>query len=240
MPINFVAASSHWLNMQANPTGAQNRSRFTLGSWFIGDLSQTSNLIGFSTNNGGVPTSNTRAAVLIKAASPVDGLESQTRAPDSGARVDGDGNPNDVLPNFWHLCGCAVDVANDFCELLHDEFSSGTPVVAYTNAATDNTASACGAIGAEENGSTNFLDGRMDHQMVWSELKTEDDFATMWHTHGACVAYFGLQNRWLLSGPPGSAAGTITDHGPLQQNLTAQGGCLFAEQDFLQPRRRAP
>lgn len=229
MAIDFEAANSSRLTFPtgaSGPTQGQNRGAFSIGAFIIPETITNANIVGVSTNNGGVPTTNTRASLKTSGGGAI---ENNTRAPDGGGQVQALGTAGALVAGAFHHIMAAIDVANDVADLFLDGTLDSSPAVAYTNAATDNTVSASGAVACEEDGASSpFWDGVLMDIMFYSVQKTREQERTIFATRGMSVPYFGLLSRWQMKETaPGTTlaatAGLVKDCGPTQMNLTAAG-----------------
>lgn len=230
MAIDFESSNSSRLTFPtgaSGPTQFQNRGAMSIACWFTPESIVNATLIGVSTNNGGVPTTNTR--FNLKIASANSSLECNARAPDSGGQVTAVGTNNAVAAGARaHLC-TAVDVAGDVDNLYVNGALNSSPAVAYTNAATDNTVSASGAMASEEDGSTSpFQDGVMMDALLYSRQLNANEVQTINGTKGMSIPYFGLRSRYQFKeDAPGvtlpATAGFVRDCGVTMMNLTAAG-----------------
>lgn len=230
MAIDFESGNSSRLTFPtggSGPTQAQNRGALSIAAWFTPESIVNATIVGVSTNNGGVPTTNTRANLKINAANST--LECNIRAPDSGGQVAATGTANAVAAGTRAHLATAVDVAGDQDNLYVDGILDSSPAVAYTNAATDNTVSASGAVGCEENGSSSpFQDGIIMDILFYSRQLTANEVLTIYSTRGMSIPYNGLLSRWQMKeDAPGvtlpATAGFVKDCGPTQMNLTGAG-----------------
>lgn len=223
--IDFESTSSQALDMPANSQLARNRSDISLCAWVLPESIQNANVVGVSTNNGGVPTSNTRCAMKIEAGGEIQG---QLRAPDAAARVDGSSAAGDITAGALQHMVCAFDVDGDDLKIYKNGAQVADPAVAYTNAATDNTDSASGTLAAEEDGAAPFYDGELHDVLAYSLKLSADLVSTIYACKGAVIPYFGLISRWQLKELGGgttvpAGAGVVKDQGPAQQHLTRIG-----------------
>lgn len=234
MCIDVESASSQGVSIPAS-SHARSRGALTMLSWWRPESLLGANIVGVSTNNGGTPTSNTRGCLKTS----TDGsFGSQLRAPDSGSRVDGNTAAFELVAAEWYLVAASWNIAGDAVKLMRDGVTVATPSQTYVNAATDNTLSAGGGIGFEENSASPYNDGKIADVAVFSRQLTDDEFATIYNSQGASMVFNGLLSWWRFTeGGPGSAVVAPKDAGPLQVNLTAVNAPVYAEREFLRRRR---
>lgn len=232
MAIDFEAGSSQFLELPRPTAIAQNRAAVSIVAWFRPETNVNANIIDVSTNNGGVPTSDTRT-LLKSTTAPANGVEMSIRAPDAAGQVIAQTGGGELSNGTWAHIGGAADIANDTCDLYVNGALDSSPAVAYTNAATDNTSSASGAIAAEANSGANFQDGTIADLLYYGRKLSAAELATIHATRGAVVPWLDLVCRWQMKelgdGTAVAAGASVIDQvGTTNTNCTPGGGPVYA------------
>lgn len=228
MAIDFEDASSQWLDMGQNIPSLNGKPAATIMCWTnieslpgVGSRSFSEQSI-----NGVFPVAtsriffnfNTTGGVII------------------GAR-DADGGASQVLTagtlptGTWvHVCA-VVDIANDANEIFIDAVSQGTGTPAFTNTSFPSTDSTNGAIGANDPGTGQFMDGIIEDFRLYDRVLTLAEIQSIVAARGVDGIVEGLVQRYLLNeGPPGgiaSGAGSVKDVSAAQRNIDPTASPLY-------------
>jgi len=224
MAIDFEAGSSQGLSIPVPSSAVQNRTDITLGCWFLPETLANANLIGYSVN----AANDTRAAMKINADGSIQG---QIRAPDAGARVDGDSAAGDVVNGTQAHVVCSFNINGDDLRIFNLGAQVGDPPVLYTNANTDNNTSQAADMMCEESGVAPFQDGVQTDVLVYSKNLSLAEVQTIFFTKGALIPYFALVSRWQMKelgqGVAVPAGAVVMDQGPLQAHATRIGAPTY-------------
>jgi Concanavalin A-like lectin/glucanases superfamily len=170
--------STQWVNLGSTSL-AQNRAKMTLAAWmFANDLSNGPQFISLSTNNGGTPTASSRANMTTAAGTV---LSCGGKAPDTQGLQNVTSTAT-LSTGVWTHIVCVIEYdTNTVTIYINGSSQSKTGTTAFTNAATDNTTSASGSLGAEDDGSgAAFLNGLLDEVRIYSRALTSADVAELY------------------------------------------------------------
>ncbi|MFV2070124.1 MAG: DUF2341 domain-containing protein, partial [Pirellulales bacterium] len=234
---------SQYVNLGTNRAFIDGASAVTMSAWINLDvLSADQSIVSTSINNGGTGTTKSRVVLTLNGSE----VRLSTRANDSGTGVvTMVTTTSPLLTNVWYHVVGVVDFANDSAAIYVDGVAQALSITpSYTETATPNATSDNASIGAEDDGSNDFINGRIDEVRVslgarsanWvkaQNLSMTDNFFLAYGAVESATALSGalandsdadgdLINAQLVSGPANATAFTFNRDGTF--NYTPQTG----------------
>lgn len=183
-------------------------------AWAIPDVAvQVGHMIGASINNGGVATPDSRMSLER---SVLGAIESFSRAGDGDAnRILNDDGSGSLPAATETLCSVRCNVVGDSIQIQRNGAQTVTGAFPYAAAAFTATGSASASLGAEENGTGFFYDGRLEDCRAYNRTLSDNELSTIYACRGHDGIWSGLMARYRQNEePPGTAAaaaGSIRD-----------------------------
>lgn len=235
MSLDLESSSSQWVNL-GTPASLQNVSGGSVMGWVLWEsIVATVGIMCYSIG-AGAPTATSRAAVergtgaANAAARRLDADAAQTLA---GGTI--------AAGQRTHVA-ITMDYSGQAFALYLDGVSVATSSPAGWTANASNTASASASIGAQDDGSANFVDGRIQDCRCYSRALSAAEIQTIFSCEGRDGIVNGLQSRFKLTelapGSTASGAGTVRDSGLQQNNGTPTASPVYAEWIVANRRRR--
>jgi uncharacterized repeat protein (TIGR01451 family) len=204
-----------YVDLGTDLSAIRNVSAATLSAWVRSDTIDGRNDI-IALSIGGSPTDSSRAS-LYRSNAEV-GTVARTR--------DDNSDPNDISTSngpialdTWHHVVAVIDYAGDTVTIFVDGVPQ-TFAASFGGTATDNTNSASGAIGSEDDASAFFFEGRIDEVRVAANIRSTDWITAQYQSMTDNLVAFGSpESTDRVSGSPVVGAPltytlTITNIGP--------------------------
>lgn len=228
MPGTFTAASSQCINMGVNQPLLVSCAASTMSAWvyFTTVTPSIEFSIGSVSIGAGAATQNSRIQLTL----------------DGSARINlfgraGDAEANEVLvgatlsaATWYHIVG-VNNYASDTQQLyINGAFSSSR---AATFAATTSATNARNsAVGAQDDCTSGFMNGRIHDLRVYNRALSANEITTIYNSLGNDDIVYGLQSRIIMSE---SNTGTLTakDYSPTALTLTNVGVPTYVSASIL-------
>jgi len=183
------SGSSQYIDLGNNRDFATAASAVTLSGWFQFDTVASSNdLISISVNNGGTPTNSSRMN-LTRSNSELKMLLKE----DDGAGDFVTTTTSPLATGVWYHVAGVADFANDFAAFYVNGVSQAIDLMpSFTNTATANTSSASTAIGAEDDGSFWYANGRIDEVRIANTVRDLCWIQTEFANQDAPASFYGI------------------------------------------------
>ena len=180
--------SSDWVNVGANRTIAQNVSALTMSVWInLTSVTSVSEIVAFSINNGGTPTSNSRAYITF-------GTPSLGQMTCGGRSADGESlqrvttTNSGISTGSWYNVTCVINYSADTVDIyINGNHMTTTGSISFSASTTPNSPSASSAIGSQDNGSANYFPGRIDEVGVWQRILNASEIWSLYNAGQACT-----------------------------------------------------
>jgi hypothetical protein len=204
MSLDLERSSSEWVNIGNNLLTTQNVPGVTICGWAIPEsTSSFGSAHSFIASSIGTSTTSSRVLIFQSVASP--SLWSC-----GGRRLDTDG--------FSALFDNAVSVANlvhvgavfDFANSSLVFYENGVSVASSSpgwGGNTSNTAGQRTALGANDDGGSEYYDGRIQDLRMYNRALSAGEMGTIYAARGHDNLLYGLIHRWkLMELSPGTSA----------------------------------
>ncbi len=201
--------SSEWINLPSNSLG-QNLGAFTIALWMKAD--GLASVVGYGQLFGLSENADAAASRAYMTYNTTDQINLGADAPDNTSQYSATTDMTFAADTWYHIVGVA-DIANDTLKIYVNgsavsvTYPGGAP--AWTNAATDNTTSANGVIGGEENnvGWGDFA-GKLDDVRFYNRVLTDREIMQLYYyglsgglgdVDNACANPTGVEGQMLYN-----------------------------------------
>jgi len=189
------------------PSGSpllQNLSKYTLSAWVHKDVNGVFAFI--SVEGNGVATNRSRGNLDSYTGERWRGAG---RAPDSGGQI-AITSVGSLSSSTWYYLTAVVDVSGDNIILYQDGVAIGTTGTAnFPNASTDNTVAGEAALAAEDNGSGQNLNGKMDEVRISSGALSADWIKTEYDNQDDPSSFYSMGEEEVIENTPGGVCSNL-------------------------------
>lgn len=236
MSINFNGTTQD-MALPDDMTSLQNVSGISFTAWI--NLSATpiatNSLAGFSIDNSGTPSQNSRFALGIVTATSFLGFG--VKAPDSLVTAVGLTTLSAIPNNTWTHIAVSVDIANDTSSIYINGVLDTSGTTSFTPTATNNSVSTSCRLAGRDNGGAEFFDGLMHDVRVYSRDLSAAEVQAIY----TCQGHDSINdyvNRWIMdAGGFGATAGTEFDLGNNRADGTPTNAPTYADGPFAMRKR---
>jgi hypothetical protein len=175
----LLDGTNDYAALPANMSILQNTAAATLAGWYkLTSLGGTEHeILAISKNNGGTPTSESRATTAIAATGKFycGGRSADADAFQSVATV------GDAPVGAWTHYVCTINYTTDTITIyLNGQVQPTTGTPNFSAATTANTVSTNGAIGAEDNGAPYPFNGQLDEQRIYNRVLSASEIKALY------------------------------------------------------------
>lgn len=228
MPGTFTAASSQCINMGVNQPLLVSCAGATMSAWvyYTTVTPSVEFSIGAVSIGAGAATQNSRIQLTLDSAARINLL---SRAADAETNEILTG-PTLAATTWYHIVGVNNYTAGTQQLYINGAFS--TSRVATFAATTSATNARNSAVGAQDDCTSGFMNGRIHDLRVYNRALSADEITTMYNSLGNDDIVYGLQARIIMSE---SNTGTLAakDYSSPQLTLTNVGVPTYISASIL-------
>jgi hypothetical protein len=194
--VNFDGGNDR-IDLGSNLSILQNVSQASLTAWVNANSFVAYPVIVANSIGNGAATSTSRAELFLNGSNV-----------SCGGRA-GDGESEQAVittaalnGGTWYHLACLIDYANDTATVyINGVAQAMTGTISFTAGSTANTASRSNAIGAEENGGSNWFDGKIDDVRIYNRALTANEVSQIYGgSTGTCGAPAGNEGDMMYNG----------------------------------------
>ncbi len=238
MAVDFIGASSQWVNLGLNLPVAKNVPAATIMGWVKRNGAAGSNLRFLSVSVGPPPgtSSVTRIALGMTTGAVVrvtaGALDTDTSTAQNGTAV--------IPDQVWtHVAAVVSYVANVISIYLNGVLDVSVAIATGSTAGnTSNTNAKCAAIAATSTGASAFPTVALEDLRIYGRALGADELKTITASRGKDGIWNGCHLRYMLNeGGPGSAVTQVVDLGSANRAGSPTNSPLYIA-GIVSPRQK--
>lgn len=184
----------------------RNIPAWTLMAWIRPDVIKTSTFLSVGIGPPPGSTSVSRASIEILSASG-DFITAARRLDADAATTFTSATGEAVAGTLYHVAATCTYTNPIVLRLYKNGVLLGTTSAAAAAGNSSDTNTKNAAIGSEDNGASNFFDGRIEDARIYTRALSADEIATVFAAQGTDSIVDGLQARYpLYEASPGTTA----------------------------------
>jgi hypothetical protein len=218
--LDFTPGSSQWVNIGLSIPSLNGKAACTVMAWVNFDAFGATRSI--TEQSIGPPPGTSTTSRLFFNCLGGGGIQLGARDADGGGTFTLN-MVGSLTIGKWHHVAAVVDVAGDVEQIYVDGILNASSAPAFPNASFPATNSKNGGLGSNDNGTTQFMDGKIEGYRLYDRRLSDAEIQSIYASRGTDGIVDGLVQSWMLNenspGVSAVGAGTIKDLSGAGRNI---------------------